>query len=199
MHNSSSRAVRLRAPPFLSSIHYYPNSKHRAGDDSDSISLYLRLAEYHYRPKQHVQQRVRVQYRFSLLDPSGGDAYELPAATGVFVPTAVHDHHYDEEEELVGCGYAKFITKEELERRRETLLKDDSLAIRCDVGVVEVEGLSLGSKFRHQRATALDLNYSDDEDPDDDQARPRRNRSRRQPDDREFIRRCLAEQRHHRA
>jgi speckle-type POZ protein len=62
-----------------------------------------------------------------------------------------------------------------------------------------VEGLSLGSKFRHQRATALDLNYSDDEDPDDDQARPRRNRSRRQPDDREFIRQCLAEQRHHRA
>ena len=84
----------------------------------------------------------------------------------------------------------------ELEVRRETLLKDDCLAIRCDVAVVEVEALSLGRKFR-QRAPKLNLNYSDDdEDSGDDQAASRRSRSRRQPDDREYIRQCLAEQRH---
>nr|CAB3482192.1 unnamed protein product [Digitaria exilis] len=35
-------------------------------------------------------------------------------------------------------GHAEFVTKDELERRRETLLKDDCLAIRCDVGVTEL-------------------------------------------------------------
>ncbi|KAG2581653.1 BTB/POZ and MATH domain-containing protein 5-like [Panicum virgatum] len=174
-------------------IDYYPNG---SGSCSGHISLHLRLDEYE-------RQRVGAQYRFSLLGPSGAAAYELPAATGVFTcPGAGGGEYYTtaddepEEELVVGCGYAEFIATDELEVRRETLLKDDCLAIRCDVAVVEVEALSLGRKFR-QRAPKLNLNYSDDdEDSGDDQAASRRSRSRRQPDDREYIRQCLAEQRH---
>nr|CAB3480047.1 unnamed protein product [Digitaria exilis] len=109
-------------------------------------------------------RRVVAQYKFSLLDlAAGAAAYELPAETGVYYTCSSHGgeegddyynyldgnvYYYDEEkmeEHLIpppvelGCGYEDFIAKAELERRRVTLLRDDSLAIRCDVDVVDTE------------------------------------------------------------
>nr|TKW08896.1 hypothetical protein SEVIR_6G055400v2 [Setaria viridis] len=151
-------------------LHYYPNGADAARPDSGSISFYLRLDDH--------EARVRAQYRLSLLGPSGDAAYELPTEHG---PRRRRRLRPRPPEEL-GRGYADFISKEELERRRETLLKDDSLA------VLELNGLYLGQRYR-QRVPRL--NYTDEEDSDDEKTPPRR-----QPDDRQYIRRCLAEQRH---
>ncbi|CAO2205795.1 unnamed protein product [Urochloa humidicola] len=141
------------------SLGYYPNGADAARPDSGHVSLYLRLDER--------GERVRAQFSFSLLDPAAaGDAAaaygRLPAATAVFVGPPSYDddgygrceeYYYDdyidedgnlkdppeEPAEELGCGYADFVAKEELERRRESLLRDDSLAIRCDVAVLEVD------------------------------------------------------------
>ncbi|XP_025820773.1 uncharacterized protein LOC112896864 [Panicum hallii] len=51
----------------------------------------------------------------------------------------------DETEDGVGVGLPDFVTKE-LDRRRETLLRDDCLAIRCDVGVTELGVLAVAPK-----------------------------------------------------
>ena len=42
------------------------------------------------------------------------------------------------EDRDIGAGLPGFVAQEELERRREILLSDDCLAIRCDVAVTEV-------------------------------------------------------------
>ncbi|XP_039814987.1 BTB/POZ and MATH domain-containing protein 5-like [Panicum virgatum] len=136
-------------------IDYYPNGKHRAGDDSDSdsISLYLQLAAT-YKQKE----TVRAHYKFSLLDPSGNAAYELPAATSVFTcARGPYDPPSgDETAEDIGAGLPDFITKEELERRRETLLRDDCLAIRCDVGVTQLGVLTVAPKETHNARCVSD-------------------------------------------
>jgi speckle-type POZ protein len=67
-----------------------------------------------------------------------------------------YDDYIDEEGNLIykdveeppenpGCGYNDFISKEELWRRRETLLKDDSLAVRCDVSILYFDTLYGGA------------------------------------------------------
>ncbi|RLM60497.1 BTB/POZ and MATH domain-containing protein 5-like [Panicum miliaceum] len=166
-------------------IDYYPNGTDRARDsDSDSISLFLRLAA------AYQKERVRAQYKFSLLDPSGNAAYEFPAATSVF--TSAGRRHYghhsesdsdDETEDGVGVGLPDFVTKE-LDRRRETLLRDDCLAIRCDVGVTELGVLAVAPK------------ESNNARRQDDGRGGESSRRRRQPlDDMEYIRRSLAKNR----
>nr|CAB3482196.1 unnamed protein product [Digitaria exilis] len=100
-------------------------------------------------------RHVVAQYKFSLLDLTTGAAvYELPTETGIYYTSGHGEededyyhylngnvYYYDDEtmEEHVipppvelGCGYVDFIAKAELERWRETLLRDDSLAICCD-------------------------------------------------------------------
>ncbi|KAG2581651.1 BTB/POZ and MATH domain-containing protein 3-like [Panicum virgatum] len=160
-------------------IVYYPNGRDPAAGDSDSnsISLYLRLADV------FQKQRVRAQYKFSLLDPSGNAAYELPAATSAFA-SAGRGHHGHPSFDKAGdaaAGLPDFVTKEELERRRETLLRDDCLAIRCDVGVLTVAPKETHNAMRQD---------------DDDWEGGESSRRRRQPmDDMEYIRRSLAKYR----
>ncbi|RLN04461.1 BTB/POZ and MATH domain-containing protein 5-like [Panicum miliaceum] len=149
-------------------IDYYPNGADRDGDShSDSISLFLRFAGAGFQ-----KERVRAQYKFSLLDPSGNAA-----------------HSGDEPEEDVGAGLRDFVTKEELERRRETLLKDDCLVIRCEVSVTELGVLAVAPKESHNAKRQ-------DDDSDWEGGGSESSRRRRQPlDDMEYIRRSLAKNR----
>ncbi|TVT97043.1 hypothetical protein EJB05_57729, partial [Eragrostis curvula] len=82
------------------------------------------------------KERVRAQYKFSLLDLAGNAAYELPIETGYF---SFHGPDGRAGMEEVRCGYDEFIGKEELERPRESLLQGDCLAVRCDVGVMDLQ------------------------------------------------------------
>ncbi|XP_066326058.1 BTB/POZ and MATH domain-containing protein 1-like [Miscanthus floridulus] len=180
-------------------IDYYPNGTDGSNDSAGSIALYLRLQN------TYKKERVRAQYKFSLLDLAGNEAYELPAETGIFRSTGRNPHNPGEESpEDPGCGYAGFITKEDLEKRRNSLLKEDCLAIRCDVGVTEVTTMAVGPK---NGRPATMRNYpggygygyaggaeSPDEDLEDDGGSHKGRRS--EPDDKEYIRRCLSAQRH---
>ncbi|CAL4996810.1 unnamed protein product [Urochloa decumbens] len=123
-------------------IDYYPNGTDASADstDSDAIAVYLRLHG------THVKQRVRAEYKFGLLDLAGAAAYELPVETGVFsCPGGVYGSNDGTAAGDPGRGYAAFITKEDLGRRRESLLKEDSLAIFCDVAVAEVGPLAVAT------------------------------------------------------
>ncbi|TVT97250.1 hypothetical protein EJB05_57519, partial [Eragrostis curvula] len=81
--------------------------------------------------------------------------------------------------EEVRCGYDEFIGKEELERRRESLLQGDCLAIRCDVGVMDLQPMFIEPP--RQRT-----GHDDDEDYES---------GWEDADDTEYVRRCLAAQR----
>ncbi|TVT97244.1 hypothetical protein EJB05_57513, partial [Eragrostis curvula] len=115
-------------------IDYYPNGADRSKDFTDSISIYLHAHCRGYGDQQ--KERVRAQYKFSLLDLAGNAAYELPIETGYF---SFHGPDGRAGMEEVRCGYDEFIGKEELERRRESLLQGDCLAVRCDVGVMDLQ------------------------------------------------------------
>ena len=96
-------------------------------------------------------------------------------------PKQPRAYHGDETAEDIGAGLPDFITKEELERRLETLLRDDCLAIRCDVGVLTVAPKETHNAMRQD---------------DDDWEGGESSRRRRQPmDDMEYIRRTLAKYR----
>ncbi|RCV29980.1 LOW QUALITY PROTEIN: hypothetical protein SETIT_6G057800v2 [Setaria italica] len=141
-------------------VHYYPNGADAARPDSGSISFYLRLDDH--------------EARSACSAPPATPRTSSPPSTGPDDDDYGRVHYYEDyfdedgneiEKEVgppeeLGRGYADFISKEELERRRETVLKDDSLA------VLELNGLYLGQRYRQR------------------------------PDDRQYIRRCLAEQRH---
>ncbi|XP_040379138.1 BTB/POZ and MATH domain-containing protein 2-like [Oryza brachyantha] len=97
-------------------IRYYPNGSHSYWPEY--ISLYLYLASY-------VNQGVRAQFSFSLLDYDGGEpvtAYR----NGGFTFT----NHSDVE------GARLFFNKGVLERSGN-LLRDDCFTIRCDLTVVK--------------------------------------------------------------
>ncbi|TVT97247.1 hypothetical protein EJB05_57516, partial [Eragrostis curvula] len=164
-------------------VDYYPNGAESSKDSSDYISLHLRLScdgdnKYH----------ARAQYKFSLLDHAGNAAYERPAETSTFTYAGrIRDKSsWCRIPEGSGCGIAEFIRREELERRSESLLQDDCLAIRCDVGVAQQEYVGVAPKQRNCRH---------DDDDDDEYYRegsPEGRRRRRQPlDDVEYIRQCL--------
>nr|CAB3480048.1 unnamed protein product [Digitaria exilis] len=141
----------------------------------------------------------------SLLDFTGNAAYELPAERGVFVapPRQIYGHVVGEGDDggknPATCGYVAFITKEDLGRRRESLVRENSLAIRCDVGVVVVETIAVGPKQqgnRRQRMYGGGGGYSSDDgyefDDEDDGGGSRGDRrGQPPPNDKEFIRRCL--------
>jgi hypothetical protein len=58
-----------------------------------------------------------------------------------------------------GCGHEDFIGREDLERR-EHLIRDDSIVIRCDVCVTQIDE----SWLAHEEPNALE----DEEDSEDD-------------------------------
>ncbi|GJN39637.1 hypothetical protein PR202_gb28768 [Eleusine coracana subsp. coracana] len=113
----------------------------------------------------------------------------------------------------LGCGNAEFITKEELERRGQSLLADDCLAILCDVGVVELEvvavvgvghkrkglddvrdrgGLRGGRHGSHGYHRSSSYDDSDDGEEDDGEGGGRRHKVQ---DEKEFVRPCLTRRR----
>ncbi|CAD6246682.1 unnamed protein product [Miscanthus lutarioriparius] len=173
-------------------IDYYPNGTDGSSSDSDgSIDLYLRLQN------TYKVERVWAQYKFSLLDLAGNDSYELPLETGIFRSTG-HNNRGEVSPEDPGCGYAGFITKEDLEKRRDSLLKEDCLAIRCDVGVTEVTTMAVGPKNGRPASTRNYGGYvypDGAESPDEEDDGGSHEGKRGEPDDKEYIRRCLSAQR----
>ncbi|XBJ07748.1 hypothetical protein VPH35_013211 [Triticum aestivum] len=142
---------------------------------------------------------VPAQYKFSLVDHASNAAYELPSQLGTFISVpevnVYHRHAATgtfggpaEAEPGPGCGLEEFIVKEELEKR-EHLIRNDCLMVRCDVGVTEVATSCL----------AMDeiTNDYEEEDSDDDDGygagTPRRRRRRRRRDDGEYVMWCLAQ------
>nr|CAB3482195.1 unnamed protein product [Digitaria exilis] len=156
-------------------------------DDSLAIRCDVDVVDTEYirRSGGHQQkERVRAEFKFSLLDAAGDAAYELPAETTVFSVAGGG-------EAMMGFGHAEFIAKEELERQRETLLRGDSLAIRCDVGVTVIGVVAVAPKENHHSTR-----HQDDDDEDDDWEGGSRRRRHQPPlDDMEYARRCLAKNR----
>lgn len=185
-------------------VDLYPNGTDSSKDESDSIALYLvyhgEQAVYHghvYEDHEPLK-RLGAQYKFCLLDHAGNAAYELPAEKGVFTCSGGGGDR--------GCGHDKFISWDELEGRRARLqLKDDCLAIRCDVGVIDqliIQSIAIGAKRSHSARDDTDTessSYSDDScfDTDSDESRSSRRRNKRrrrrrrrqqnQLDDREYV------------
>ncbi|CAO2187026.1 unnamed protein product [Urochloa humidicola] len=203
-------------------VDYYPNGTDASAADSNAIAVYLRLEDTH-----REKERLRAEYKFALLDAAGTAAYELPAETGIFTSDCDDGYgvHVDGNDDSTAgksrCGgYAAFITKEDLGRRREILLKEDSLAIRCDVAVAVVVPLPLavappvhtrdvrmvrgrgmgrwgvgrgGRCYNYYSGGGYDYESPDEYDSSDDGGGKR---AQQQPtNDREFIRRCLTAQR----
>ncbi|OEL32463.1 hypothetical protein BAE44_0006518 [Dichanthelium oligosanthes] len=166
-------------------IDYYPNGTNGTKDSEyDAITLHLRVAAGYQR------ERVLAEFKFNLLDPSGNTAYELASLMNVFT-TPARQHHHETEGVGTGFGLAEFVMKEELERRRETLLKDDCLAIRCDASA-SPSWASWPSLLRRSVTTMPGTMTP--------AGRARgastSSRRRRQPlDDKEYIRRSLAKNR----
>ncbi|KAG2576813.1 hypothetical protein PVAP13_6NG041500 [Panicum virgatum] len=208
-----SGGERITSEPFIVGgrcwrVDYYPNGTDGSkDDDSDAIAVYLRLEG-----AGHIKtERVRADYKFSLLDLAGNAAYELPKETATFTAlrpcftaaAAVYGGHapalrVEEAGGDPGRGYACFITKEELRKRGEKLLKDDSLAIRCDITIAQVGSLAVAPP-RGAVGPSRPGGYHNCggyESPDEmygehdgrcGQPLP--------PDDKEYIRRCLTAQR----
>uniref|UniRef100_A0ACD6AKE0 Uncharacterized protein n=1 Tax=Avena sativa TaxID=4498 RepID=A0ACD6AKE0_AVESA len=206
---------KLSSQPFIIggyswSIDYYPNGRD-ASASSNAISVYLQLTN------QTTTQRLllQAQYKFSLLDHAGVDAYELPAVTGSFTsaPLAIphansyYQHHRnasglrdggDEAEPGPGCGHERCITTAELERRREHLIRDDTIVLRCDVTVTQIDASWL---MVHGQVDPMDFEDEDEEDLEEEEgygspgySAPRRRRPHHhRPDDREYIKRCLTQ------
>lgn len=205
-------------------VDYYPNGTDSSKPDSDAISLYLRLVSSVAAGNRHgkLTGRVRAQFKFSLLDLAGSQAFELPAETGVFRPPNTarsrsmpfSPAEVQEDAPDLGCGNAAFITKEELERRGQSLLADDCLAVRCDVGVMHLQDVAVGPNKRKAIAMRVrgrggmpvygrhaygrgyaggDDDYYSSEDEEDGEGGGRRQQP--QLDDGEFIRQCLPQRR----
>ncbi|CAO2189714.1 unnamed protein product [Urochloa humidicola] len=175
-------------------VDYYPNGADASSDESDAIALYLRLVGTARTPSyggvynyHQMKVRVRAQYKFSLLDLATGDAtYELPEKTDIFTISSVFQPAYVAGgsglvvaggSNDVGCGYAAFVTRQEL----EGLIREDRLAIRCDVGVTEVAPpLPVVTPGRNTYSSYL-TGFND------------YNQQPPPADDKEYIRRCLAD------
>ncbi|KAM0873881.1 hypothetical protein ACQ4PT_037781 [Festuca glaucescens] len=163
-------------------VKYYPNGRDASPANPDYISMYLQLCGY-------KKPNLQAQYKFSILDQAGNVAYGLPAKTDIFKSGDDDDNS----EEQISCGHERFIRKEDLERR-EDLIKDDCLTLRCDVGgFTELKTLPLARE---------DIKEEDDDAADDDEfgLKPEyrgysgRHR-RRRPDDKEFVQWCLTQKR----
>jgi speckle-type POZ protein len=185
-------------------VDMYPNGTDSSKDESDSIALYLvyhgEQAVYRHVHEDHEPlNRLRAQYKFCLLDHAGNAAYELPAEKVIFTCSSGRDDRR-------GCGHDTFISWDELEgRHARLLLKDDCLAIRCDVGVIDqlrIQSIAIGAKRSRSACDDTDTessSYSDDScfDTDSDESRSSRRRNKRrrrrrrrqqtQLDDREYV------------
>ncbi|KAM3407010.1 hypothetical protein ACQJBY_000823 [Aegilops geniculata] len=166
---------------------YYPNGRDTSAK-SNAVSVYLQRID------RGQVDPLQAQYKFSLVDHAGNAAYELPAQTGTFISVPevnVYHHHAAtgtfgspaEGEPGPGCGLEEFIVKEELEKR-EHLIRNDCLMVRCDVGVTEV-----GTSW-----LAMDEITNDDEEEDsDDDGYGAGTPRRRRRDDGEYVKWCLAQ------
>jgi speckle-type POZ protein len=165
-------------------LKYYPNGRDASSaNPHDYISLYLMLHGYD-------KANLQAQYKLSILDQAGNVAYGLPARTDIF-KSGVDD---DDTKEQISCGHERFIRKEDLERR-EDLLKDDCLTLRCDVG-----GFSELKTLPLAREDGKEDDDGDAADDDEFGLKPRHRgysgrRRRRRPDDKEFVQWCMAQKR----
>jgi hypothetical protein len=85
-----------------------------------------------------------------------------------------------------------FSAKEELERR-EHLIRDDSIVIRCDVGVTEVGNSWLALDELNAWEDGKESEEEGYEAPGGYGAPRRRNRRKRRADDKEYVKWCLAQ------
>jgi speckle-type POZ protein len=166
-------------------VDYYPNGRDVSADHN-AISVYLQLVNHTH---QHLQ--VQARYKFSLLDHDGVPAYELPFETGSFTSVPPQYHNgvmVNEEQAGTVFGHEEFIGWEHLETRREDLIREDSIVIRCDVGVTQIVESWLAHEHQDD---AEDDEYSEE---DGYGYSRRQRRHHRRPDDGEFVRRCLVAQ-----
>jgi speckle-type POZ protein len=173
----------------------YPNGRY-ASSNSDAMSLYLQLTSHH---KQFLQ--VQARYKFSLLDHAGNAPYELPAEIATFatvdegpqshLQTTTTITYGADEEPGTGCGHEVFIAQEELERR-EHLIRDDTIVVRCDVSVTEVDKSWLAlddlNGCREDGEEWEEDGYEEPPPPPPPQRRPRR-----RADDGEYVNWCMAQ------
>jgi speckle-type POZ protein len=171
----------------------YPNGRDTS-TKSNAMSVYLQLTDQAHRA-------LRARYKFSLLDRAGHAGYEVPAETASFTSvSSMYNYQYRSpvlaavDEQGPGCGHEEFIGREELERRREDLIRDDRIVLRCDVGVTQIEGSCLATD-----------ELSDEEEDEQYYAPeygeycgyggpPRQRRLRRRTDDDEYVKWCLTEE-----
>ncbi|KAK1692669.1 hypothetical protein QYE76_009366 [Lolium multiflorum] len=166
----------------------YPNGRDTS-TKSNAMSVYLQLTDQAHRV-------LRARYKFSLLDRAGNAGYELPAETASFTSvSSMYNYQYRSpvlgavDEQGPGCGHDEFIGREELERRREDLIRDDRIVLRCDVGVTQIEG---------SRLAADELSDEEEDEqfvaPGYGYGPPRQRRLRRRTDDDEYVKWCLTEE-----
>ncbi|KAM0848515.1 hypothetical protein ACQ4PT_054348 [Festuca glaucescens] len=164
----------------------YPNGRDTS-TKSNALSVYLQLTD-------HTHRLLRARYKFSLLDRAGNAGFELPAETASFTSVSSMYHYRTSvlasvDEQGPGCGHEEFIGREELERRREDLIRDDRIVLRCEVGVTQIEGSCLAAD-----------ELSDEEEDEQYDAPgygygpPRPRRLRRRTDDDEYVKWCLTEE-----
>jgi speckle-type POZ protein len=189
-------------------IDYYPNGRD-ASADHNAISVYLQLASNHPQPLQ-------ARYKFSLLDNDGNPAYELPAEKGSFAGVPVVNHYPNgntravamlnngggQEEQGPGCGHEEFIKKDDLERR-EHLVRDDSIVLRCDVGVMQIVNSVLAQDDLVNNAWGDEEEGYDQYDPQGMYPPPPRmyggrgrHQRRHRANDNEYINWCLSQRNH---
>ncbi|CAL5010230.1 unnamed protein product [Urochloa decumbens] len=167
-------------------VDYYPNGTDAAADESGAIARYLRLVGSAtsgggmYSYYPQIKARVRACYKFSLLDLATGDAA------------------YERPEET------------NVFKELEGMIREDRLAIRCDVSVTEVAPLpavvadNTSPAARILGGLAPRHRYNTYDDPLGDELYHggldgwregiRRNQEQLL-DDKEYIRRCLAGER----
>ncbi|KAF7051447.1 hypothetical protein CFC21_059684 [Triticum aestivum] len=188
---------KLSSQPFYVGGHswrvdYYPNGRDESSN-SGAISVYLQLTD----PTRSPQQ---ARYKFSLLDRDGVPAYELPAETGSFTGVFPNVHAPygpaigdgdGEEPAGPGRGHDEFILKEELERRRGDLIRDDCIMIRCDVGVTQVDFSCLAQDEIVGDDDGAHYAASPVYGPYGPPRRHPRQRQRRRADDDEYVKWCV--------
>lgn len=111
-------------------IRFFPDGDHR--ENAGHVSLFLKLddAERDDTGKKVDDDKVLVEFKFSLVCPRGGGSPGEQPQSGTLTTTFGKKAH-----KALGLGYSQFMKRRDLEKSR--FLRDDRLAIRCDMAVLD--------------------------------------------------------------
>ncbi|RCV13171.1 hypothetical protein SETIT_2G326200v2 [Setaria italica] len=125
-------------------IHFYPNGDFR--ENAGFVSLYLNLDDDAAVPAKDV----RAEVTFSLVRRPGAPASLLPPHSESFTIT------YNRAKAVTRRGVAKFIAKQKLDWF-SGYLRDDCVAVRCDITVVEKSAAKEGEAVQERDVEVLGL------------------------------------------